>query len=262
MLRISALPALTDNYIWLIERPADRQCAVVDPGDASPVLGWLAQHPDWQLTDILVTHHHADHVGGISVLQQHTGARVIGPAHEAIPKRTIEAKENTPLHVLGYVWQVLELPGHTLGHVAYLVQTAANTAPCLFSGDTLFAGGCGRVFEGTMEQMFHSLCRLAALPAQTQIYCAHEYTEANLRFAQQVEPHNQQIAERLNQVRQQRNNQQITLPSTLKVEHMTNPFLRTECPEVQARVLQQNALLPPVTSEQIFTLLREWKNRA
>jgi len=259
MLSIEALPALTDNYIWLISNPHLQRCAVVDPGEAGPVLDWLAAHPGWQLSDILITHHHQDHVGGVALLKQHTGARIIGPSHETLSDCDTRLSDGDSLQILGHPWQLLEIPGHTLGHAAYWVHTDAHTAPWLFSGDTLFAGGCGRIFEGTAAQMFNSLQRLAALPANTEIYCAHEYTLSNLRFAQAVEPNNPEIAQRIQQVSQQRAQGLPSLPSTLETEWATNPFLRTNQETVRQAAIQR-AAGNNLNQEAVFSVLREWKN--
>ena len=172
MIQIDALSAFNDNYIWLLQDATSRRCAVVDPGDAKPVEAWLAAHPDWRLSDILVTHHHHDHVGGVAALKELTGARVLGPANEKIPARDLALEDGERVEVLGLVFEIFHVPGHTLGHIAY--YHPAET-PLLFCGDTLFAAGCGRLFEGTPAQMHHSLARLAALPANTRVYCTHEY---------------------------------------------------------------------------------------
>lgn len=258
MLQIDALPAFNDNYIWLLQDPATRQCAVVDPGDATPVTDWLEAHSDWRLTDILVTHHHHDHIGGVGLLKQHTGARVIGPSEEAIPARDLAVGEGDQIAVLGQLWRVLHVPGHTLGHVAYFSETTPD-APVLFSGDTLFAAGCGRLFEGSPEQMYDSLSRLSSLPESTRVYCAHEYTLSNLRFASAVEPHNPRISGRLQEVTQLRAEGRPTVPSTLAIEKMTNPFLR--CAETSINeiisVRQHNVNLTPT---RVFGALRAWKD--
>jgi len=159
-------------------------------GDATPVIDWLHEHPDWSLTDILITHHHSDHVGGVAVLKQRYDVRVLGPAMEAIPCRDVAHQESDEISVLGRIVKTLAVPGHTMGHVAYYLRGEA----LLFTGDTLFAGGCGRLFEGTAAQMLDSLQRLAALTDVTQVYCAHEYTLSNLRFAHAVEPDDVNIA--------------------------------------------------------------------
>src|SRR3989344_6305328 len=212
MIQISALPAFTDNYIWLLQEPQSRRCAVVDPGDAAPVLAWLKQNPGWTLSDILVTHHHHDHVGGVEALKRVSGATVYGPAHETIPARDVALQDNQRISVLGWDFAVYAVPGHTLGHIAF------SPPGVLFCGDTLFAAGCGRLFEGTPAQMHASLQRLAALPADTRVYCTHEYTQSNLRFAQAVEPDNADIAERVENVNRLRARGEITLPSNLALE--------------------------------------------
>lgn len=256
MIIIDALPAFTDNYLWLLQDPASQRCAVVDPGDATPVLAWLAAHPGWQLSDILITHHHPDHIAGVPQLKAECGAKVWGPARENIPGRDVALKDGEIIQVLGLDWQVIDVPGHTLGHIAYYQATAE---PRLFCGDTLFAGGCGRIFEGTAAQMHNSLQRLAALPDNTQIYCTHEYTQSNLRFAQAVEPHNPAIAERLSSVTALRAEDRISLPSTLALERATNPFLRADEPAVKQQA-EAHDQCRHADALAVFTSLRNWKN--
>ena len=255
MNKIDALPAFTDNYIWLLQDLEQRRCAVVDPGDAAPVEAWLAAHPDWQLSDILITHHHFDHVGGIETLKRLTGARVLGPADEAIPGRDVALHDGDQVTVLGHSFDIYAVPGHTLGHIAYV----QHQQHWLFCGDTLFAGGCGRLFEGTAEQMHASLSRLAALPEKTQVFCTHEYTLSNLRFAAAVEPENHAIRQRLEQVRQWREAGQISLPSSIGLERATNPFLRSEQASVHATIAlrEGQAERSPVD---IFAAVRAWKD--
>ena len=257
MIQIDALPAFTDNYIWLLQDTARRRCAVVDPGDAAPVLAWLEQHPGWQLEDILITHHHHDHIGGVERLKQVSGARVLGPTNENIPARDLALHDNDRVTVLGLEFQVLAVPGHTLGHIAF--YHADPVRPLLFCGDTLFAAGCGRLFEGTPEQMNHSLSRLAALPTDTGVYCTHEYTLSNLRFAQAVEPNNSDIAERMEQVSQWRAEGRISLPSNLALELKTNPFLRVRETSVKEKADERNGLDNTSPSE-VFAALRRWKD--
>ena len=254
MLQIDALPAFNDNYLWLMQDPSSQCCAVVDPGDAAPVLAWLSAHPQWRLTDILITHHHGDHVGGVAQLKAATGARVVGPALENIPERDVALNDGDIVEVLGHSFNVLHVPGHTLGHLAYY------HAPLLFCGDTLFAAGCGRLFEGTAQQMHHSLQRLAALPDTTKVYCTHEYTLSNLRFAQAVEPENPDIAQRLQQVSEWRERQQMSLPSNLALEKATNPFLRTEKHPVAKKMQHEEETQIP-TPVEVFTRLRRWKDQ-
>lgn len=255
MIKIDALPAFTDNYIWLLQDLERRRCAVVDPGDAAPVQAWLAAHPDWQLSDILITHHHHDHVGGVEQLKAATGARVLGPAKENIPARDLALGEGDRVEVLGHAFRVIEVPGHTLGHIAYY-QAEQHW---LFCGDTLFAAGCGRLFEGTAEQMHDSLSRLAALPGQTLVYCTHEYTLSNLRFAQAVEPHNPQVAQRLAEVSAWREAGQISLPSTLALERATNPFLRSAETSIKEKIDQRDGAKNRSPSG-VFAGLRAWKD--
>lgn len=257
MLKIEALPAFTDNYIWLLQDSAQRHCVAVDPGDAEPVLAWLAAHPDWQLTDILITHHHHDHVGGVLHLKERTGARVYGPADEKIPGRDYALQDNQRIRVLDHELLILAVPGHTLGHIAYYHPDERQ--PWLLSGDTLFAAGCGRLFEGTPQQMYASLLRLAALPDQTLIYCTHEYTLSNLLFAKAVEPDNAEVAKRLQDVTELRAANRCSLPSRLALEHATNPFLRSsEATVCRAARMRSGTILEQPAD--VFAALRAWKD--
>ncbi|VVM71861.1 Hydroxyacylglutathione hydrolase GloB [Pseudomonas fluorescens] len=253
MIQITALPAFTDNYIWLLQDPDTRRCAVVDPGDAAPVQAWLAVNPGWVLSDILITHHHHDHVGGVAQLKKATDAKVYGPASENIPARDVALNDGDRISVLGWDFDVIAVPGHTLGHIAFYHQGT------LFCGDTLFAAGCGRLFEGTPEQMHGSLTRLAAFPEDTRVYCTHEYTLSNLRFAVAVEPGNPHTVERLAKVTEQRQAGIITLPSTLGLEKQTNPFLRTDETSVKEKVDERNGLDNRAPSA-VFAALRAWKD--
>ncbi|MFT0622640.1 hydroxyacylglutathione hydrolase [Ectopseudomonas guguanensis] len=255
MIQIDALPAFNDNYIWLLQDAGNKRCAVVDPGDAAPVQAWLEAHPGWQLSDILITHHHFDHVGGVEKLKNATGARVAGPATEKIPARDLDLNDNDVIDVLGLRFQVMAVPGHTLGHIAYYHAGQH----LLFCGDTLFAGGCGRLFEGTPQQMHQSLSRLAALPASTRVYCTHEYTLSNLRFAHAVEPDNGSLNERLAEVTRWRAEGRISLPSTLALELATNPFLRTGEPSIIAAARARDGDQASEPSA-VFASLRAWKD--
>jgi hydroxyacylglutathione hydrolase len=254
MIQITALPAFTDNYIWLLQDHATQRCAVVDPGDAAPVQAWLDAHPGWVLSDILITHHHHDHVGGVEQLKKATDANVFGPASENIPARDVALKDNDRVSVLGLDFDVFAVPGHTLGHIAYY------HLGLLFCGDTLFAAGCGRLFEGTPAQMHQSLSRLAALPADTLVYCTHEYTLSNLKFAAAVEPNNPDVAARLAKVIGQREAGVMTLPSTLALEKLTNPFLRTGETSVKEKADERTGSDNPAP-DMVFAALRAWKDK-
>lgn len=257
MIQIAALPAFNDNYIWLLQDPARRRCAVVDPGDSAPVLAWLAEHPGWQLTDILVTHHHKDHTGGVLALKQHCAARVLGPALEEIPGRDLALEDGQRIRVLDRDWQVLHVPGHTAGHIALFGENDGQ--PLLFCGDTLFSAGCGRLFEGTAEQMHASLQRLASLPEQTRVYCTHEYTLSNLRFALAVEPDNAALQHYHAQASALREQGLPTLPSTLALEQAINPFLRVRESTVRRRAEEQ-AERHLASDSEVFATLRGWKD--
>ncbi len=251
-MNIVPLPAFRDNYIWILRE--GRNAAVVDPGDAATVLAYL-EREGLKLTAILATHYHDDHVGGIPALLQKHPAPVFGLAGEAIPclSHALEDGEVFDLPGLDMAFRVLAVPGHTLGHGAYY---GANL---LFCGDTLFGCGCGRLFEGSPAQMYASLSRLAALPAETRVYCAHEYTEANIRFALAVEPGNARLRERAEETRARRAAGESTVPSLLEEEIATNPFLRSTAPEVIAAASARagRTLTDPVA---VFTEIRSWKN--
>lgn len=229
---------------------------VVDPGDATPVCKAL-DALGLTLKAILVTHHHADHVGGIDDLQSRLQGPVYGPAGEDIRQITHELKEGDSLQVLGLRFKVIEVPGHTAGHIAYAQQDEA-TAPLLFCGDTLFSAGCGRLFEGTPAQMFDSLAKLSHLPASSRVCCTHEYTLSNLRFAAAVEPGNAARAAHHERCKALRAEGRITLPSSIALELQINPFLRCNQAEVITQAMAHGAAsADPV---QVFAALREWKN--
>jgi hydroxyacylglutathione hydrolase len=254
MLNVLTVPAFQDNYLWLIHDGV--HAAVVDPGDAAPILDALAAHR-LSLAAILLTHHHADHVGGVPELLRQFKVPVFGPRQEAIPQITypLEEGDTAPIPELGLTLRVLDVPGHTAGHIAYF----APEQSWLFCGDTLFAGGCGRLFEGTPQQMVASLSKLAALPDATQVYCAHEYTLANLRFASEVEPGNAALKARIVREQALRDQGKPTVPSTIAVEKATNPFLRFRESDIADRLIAAGHLS---TKEPIavFAALRQWKN--
>ena len=256
MLTIEPIPAFNDNYIWLLHDGTT--CAVVDPGDAEPVIRVLQQR-GLQLTTILVTHHHFDHVGGLSALLTHAQPRVYGPENPAIAGITHPVSAGDALDLLGRTLQVMAVPGHTLDHIAYFSAAVDASPPLLFCGDTLFAGGCGRMFEGTAPVMHASLSALAALPADTRVYCAHEYTQANLRFATAAEPDNATLAERSRAVARQRAQNEPTVPSSIAVERATNPFLRCAEPALIASLKRQGKWQGDAP-ESVFAALRSWKD--
>ena len=253
-MNLSALPAFADNYIWMLHDGT--QAVVVDPGDAAPVVQALDDR-GLQLAGILVTHHHADHVGGVNALRVRLQGPVWGPAHENIPTPYTPLNEGDAIEVLGLHFSVLDVPGHTAGHIAY-VQQGAATAPLLFCGDTLFSAGCGRLFEGTPAQMHHSLAKFAALPADAQVCCTHEYTLSNLRFAAAVEPGNAQRAAYGARCQALRAAGRPTLPSSIGLELQINPFLRCSAAEVVAAARARGAVADDEIS--VLTSLREWKN--
>lgn len=250
------LPAFSDNYIWLLHHAG--QAAVVDPGEAGPVLQALDQL-GLSLQTILVTHHHADHVGGVAELREATGAKVYGPARERIPQPAQPLVQGQEVEVLGMRLSVLDVPGHTAGHIAFH-GTPEGGAPLLFCGDTLFSGGCGRLFEGTPAQMLASLDSMAALPGATRVCCAHEYTLSNLQFARAVEPHNAALLHHSSLCERLRAQGQPTLPSTLAVEQDINPFLRTRIPAVAAAAQRFAPSVDPTDAVAVLAALREWKN--
>lgn len=254
-MKLIPLPAFDDNYIWMLHD--GHRALVVDPGDAQPVLDAL-QREGLRLHGILVTHHHADHTGGVDVLRTATGAHVFGPAKEPMPEplQRLQGFDRVPL--LGMEWQILDVPGHTAGHIAYFAEIP-GADPVLFCGDTLFSGGCGRLFEGTAQQMQASLAALAALPGATRVCCAHEYTLSNLKFAVEVEPDNQQLLAYRTQCQSLRGRNLPTLPSTLEIEHQINPFLRSEQPTIVASARRFDA--DGVARNGAFSTLREWKNQ-
>jgi hydroxyacylglutathione hydrolase len=254
-MKLIALPAFSDNYIWLLHN--DHHALVVDPGDSAPVLSWLQMNPGISLDLILVTHHHADHTGGLAELVAQTGAQVAGPALEIIPVPSRGLQQGDALDWHGLKLLVHDVPGHTLGHIAFWLHPAEQ-APILFCGDTLFSGGCGRLFEGSPAQMLDSLDRLAALPSDTRICCAHEYTLSNLNFALAVDPDNLALKSYAQTCSEWRAKNQATLPALLSTELAINPFLRSRSPSVTLAVQQRDA--SALDDVSCFAALRNWKN--
>ena len=276
------IPAFDDNYLWLLHD--GRRALVVDPGDAQPVLRML-QDRQLQLESILVTHHHPDHTGGVDALREATGAKVFGPARERIPPPFTPLQDGDTVRALDLDFQVIDVPGHTAGHIAFYMAPTLSASrdalppegahpawggpapdgpvldgrPLLFCGDTLFSGGCGRLFEGTPAQMLASLDRLATLPGDTRVCCAHEYTMSNLRFALAVEPDNRELIGYHARCAASRDNGEPTLPSSIAQELLINPFLRTR----QATVMAAARRLDPAAHDDntVFAAIRQWKNQ-
>lgn len=254
-MKLIPLPAFTDNYIWLLHD--DHHALVVDPGDAAVVMSWLAQNPHIQLDTILVTHHHADHTGGLRALTEQTAAKVYGPAMEVMPLPVEGLQGGDTLPWQGLSFDVIEVPGHTAGHIAFWADIPGQS-PVLFCGDTLFSGGCGRLFEGTPAQMLDSLDRLAALPEDTQVCPAHEYTLSNLKFALAVDPSNAALTAYHQVCTQLRLKALPTLPSRISTEQAINPFLRSRSLAVSTAVQGRD----PQAQDEVstFAALRAWKN--
>jgi hydroxyacylglutathione hydrolase len=253
-MELIALPAFSDNYIWMLHD--GREALVVDPGEAAPVIRALDERA-LRLTAILVTHHHADHVGGVDALRPRLHGPVFGPARERIPEPCTPLRDGDRVRALGLGFEVIDVPGHTAGHIAYLAQPDRQT-PILFCGDTLFSGGCGRLFEGTPAQMHASLQKLAELPGATRVCCAHEYTLANLRFAHAVEPGNADVTAYAGLCEDLRRVDRPTLPSSIAQERRINPFLRTEVAAVRRAALSRGAT--SAAAPEVFAALRQWKN--
>jgi len=262
--KITPIKAFSDNYIWAIRHPNTKTVALVDPGDAAVCIDFLEKN-HCSLNAILITHHHPDHTGGISELraycrQQQWPLTVYGPANENIPHCDVKLSEKDMVNLveLSISFQVIDLPGHTAGHIAYFANE--GVIPLLFCGDTLFSGGCGRLFEGSAEQMLNSLTKLSNLPESTQVYCTHEYTQANLKFALTVEPKNVALKDYSNKVNELRTKELSTIPTSIKVEKQINPFLRSHEQAVQISAAQFDSNSQTSTLG-TFTTIRRWKDQ-
>lgn len=254
-MKIFPIPAFEDNYIWTVHN--DKFAFVVDPGDAVPVIDYLDRH-QLKLIAIIITHHHRDHTGGIRDLVELYNTPVYGPRRENIPGLTHPLGEGDVVEFdqLNFHMKVIDIPGHTLGHIAYLWDGG------MFCGDTLFTCGCGKIFEGTPAQLHHSLQRLAEQPDSTLVYCTHEYTELNLPFALICEPGNSLLKQRAEDTHALRVQNKPTLPSTLGVEKATNPFLRCKEAEIISHIEQHYGIKLPINDElATFTAMRKWRDQ-
>lgn len=257
-MNLLALPAFTDNYIWMIHD--GHQALVVDPGDATPVLETL-QHLGLELSAILVTHRHLDHVAGLARLRPVLKGQVYGPSNSVIEGIDVHLKEGDQVTFQGTSFEVWDTPGHTADHISYLARRADSQPaqpPLLFCGDTLFSAGCGRLYDGTIEQLFTAIQRIKQLPDNTVICCTHEYTLDNLRFARAVEPDNAAMSQYEQRCQQLRRDGQATLPTTVRTELSLNPYLRCDQATVIKSAQQHGA--PDSTALSVFTALRQWKN--
>ena len=252
MINIEPIEAFSDNYIWLLT--TNEGSIVIDPGESENLLKILKEN-NLNLKAILITHHHFDHTGGIDEILSEKSIDVYGPNNN-IDSINIRVANESKINLLGIEFEIIEIPGHTLDHIAYYSEN--NGHPILFCGDTLFAGGCGRVFEGTFEQMHDSLSILKNLPLNTRIYCGHEYTESNLKFAKSVEPLNERMVSRYNDVIELRKQGIPTLPTTIKLELETNPFFRVDLEEIQETISKK--FNTSKNEKDIFSALRQWKD--
>jgi hydroxyacylglutathione hydrolase len=259
MKEIVPLKSLSDNYIWMITDTEAGICVAFDPGNSASVINFLKKN-NLSLSGLLVTHHHYDHTGGINELKETFSVPVYGPRKDNISELThpVDDKETINFNKMNLSFTVFITPGHTRGHVIY--YTDDIKPGCLFTGDMLFSGGCGRIFEGTHEQMLESLKKFKNFSQDTRIFPAHEYTQKNLEFASSIEPQNSPIIERLKNVRDLRKNGKPSVPSSLSDEFSTNPFLRTDCPELKKSV--EEKIGSHVQSEmEVFRIIRGWKDK-
>jgi len=254
MFEVSAIKAFSDNYIWTLIK--DGEVTIVDPGDPEPVKNYLNEK-GLNLKNILITHHHFDHTGGIEELTDIYGCEVYGPDGGHIKGIGVKIQDNQEFTIMDVTFKAFATPGHTLDHLSYYVEDDSN--PLLFCGDTLFSGGCGRLFEGSPKQMHNSLSRLAELPGKTKVFCTHEYTESNLRFAIAVEPNNRHIKDKIEEVQELRRKDLETLPSTISEELNINPFLRCNQNDVinSAEYYCKTQLSE---SHEVLGAIREWKD--
>ena len=253
MLEIFAIPAFTDNYIWALRK--EKQLVVVDPGDPNAVKDVLLKD-NLDLIAILITHWHPDHTGGLLELSKEKTIPVYGPKGGHIEGITNELGENDQITILGNTFKVFETPGHTLDHISYFSD---QENPILFCGDTLFSGGCGRLFEGTPTQMYNSLSKFSSLPEETKVFCTHEYTLSNLNFAVEVEPTNKELLKYYEEVSNKRNNDEITLPSNIKLEKNINPFLRSSESSIK-KSAEKYSSKSNLDNIETLSVIRSWKD--
>lgn len=256
MYQVFAIPAFSDNYLWALVNK-DGNCAIVDPGDATPVIDFLQKH-NYTLTDILLTHHHSDHIGGVNtLLNTYANVNVYGPSTSRFPMVTKPCKDNDQIVLpqLGIKLTTMEVPGHTIDHICYFDQDN------IFVGDTLFSAGCGRLFEGSPEQMYNSLTRISQLDENTNVYCAHEYTSANIKFALTVDKTNQDLVEYNEATKALIKDNKSTIPTSLSTQLKINPFLRSNDHEIKKAISQKFNLILPISDSDCFTYLRKWKDQ-
>lgn len=256
MYQVTPIPAFSDNYIWAASKPNSPKIAVVDPGDAHTVIEYLEQN-NLSLAAILVTHHHNDHTGGINELVERFSVPVYGPSNSPFTGISNPVSAGDTVELFGETLTVQEIPGHTLDHISYFTE---QLKPQLFCGDTLFLAGCGRIFEGNAEQMLTAMKYFHTLPGETEVYCTHEYSMANLKFAQAVEPENLAIEQSITDCSELREADKPTLPTSIEQERQINPFMRTLEPQVKASA--EGFSGTELHSEvEVFAAIREWKNQ-
>jgi len=256
MLTITPIPAFTDNYIWAISTAGENKIAVVDPGDAQVVENYLSDN-NLTLAAILITHHHHDHTGGVAELMAHRDIPVYGPSDSPFKGSTVKLRNNDQFELLGNTFSVREIPGHTLDHISYWVNNGQSQ---LFCGDTLFLAGCGRLFEGTPKQMLQAMDYFNTLPDNTEVYCTHEYSLANLDFAAAVEPDNNDIQLTIQRCKQLREQNKPTLPTSIAEEKKINPFMRTQHESV-VHAAGLFSAKKPHSAVEVLAAIREWKNQ-